>query len=928
VEHFSINLLNPFSLNRYCLKKEKEKKMRKETTTYVLLALTAIMIGSMFAGTASAFIYENTTYDSLYEFYGPHVDQMLIKMYQGIPSEWTAMKLGQIDIMDEPIDALMRAEASAEPYLSNISVVNSPGGEAGMYMVDFNMWILPKMGQIFPFVEPNGMPDLNGRDNPVYINDSAYWAANHIAFPPISSDRNFRWAVDSAFNRVVYAGIIGGDGIQMLTPIPPYMGKYSEGGYYWDACPGYEYNLTLADEYLNASRIFLDPGSGKRYWDKNGDNIAQAPELAACVLRFTYRSTPEIRRRAGIMITTALTGLGFAFDPSYSGEVNGAQNYQQVMLDKNYHMTTLGWIFIGPEPDFLYDLYHIAGYWDDPESSAGNTAGLNDTVLNSAANGIKYALTPADARNAAFTFQQRFWFQNYQLVLACNTVYKANSKYYSGGTLGNLVGPPDDGENDYRRNETGGKRAWLGFANQAGLGSNSWFSKLNGYAEGKVYGASPMTLRYGWSEQGYPQHINPFYSEWYWDAEVLGPIYDTLGYRDPYTLPVWKGDIARSWSVGLWNDHGVNKSKVTVTIRSDVTFQDGSPLTIADVVYSLVEAGKALIAKGYPPPWWWPTGSQVKSLSVIDAYTVEILFGVTSYLVQGWTLGGFYIVPKHIWKPIIDSSTPNAPNVKVPDPNIVGSGPFRYKQMIPQVSLLMVANSPGSVVTTDQDGAVPTTSSGYHAWYPVEEYVYTDGDVHKFGTVSATNTYIAPTVSFYVKTYNLHATLALDVYDTVKITWPNASVNTYTVNHAAIPPLTNVVDTYGPYTWPLCRTTIEVWSNITTPGPFFNRTFYTKYFIWGSIREDITGSTIYKDYNYYYPYTYPNPTPPPATKAYNDTVPTPDCKVDVRDVAGASTAFGSRPGTASWWSVADIVHDYYIDVKDIAAIAKRFGFKQ
>jgi hypothetical protein len=884
--------------------KEKEKKMRKETTTYTIVALALIIVGSMFAVLpAQAFIYPDTTFDTKYEFYGPHADQIINQMYLGLDPELTALGLGEIDLTDNPLSAVWYTTFSTEPYLSNVSVV-SAGGEAGFYTIDFNYNPNPKMGQIFPFVQPYGQPDPAGRPNPVYIKGSDYSPAYPYDFPPISNDMNFRLGVDSLFDRATYTTIIGSAGVQMLTPVPSYMG--GPGGYVWEACPGYQYNRTLADQYFNASRIFKD-GSGNRFWDKNLDGVAQQAELDACKLIFTYRSTPPIRRQAGIMLSAELVNAGFTLKPP-SGECTGGTNYQIVMLDKNYHMSTLGWIFIGPDPDFLYDLYHISAYWDDPESSASNTAALNDTILNDLAVQIKFNLDPAAAKAAAILWQQRFWQINAQLPLACNNAFKAMSKFYTGGTKSQLAAP-DDGENAYRQFPNGTKRPWVGAANQAGLGSNSWFSKLDMYSAGNIYGGSPMTIRYGWSEQQYPQHINPFYSEWYWDSEVLGPIYDSLGYRNPYVLAQWKGDLAQSWTVGVWDDNGVNKSKVTVTIRSDALFHDGMPVTLADVIYSLVESGQALIAKGYPPPWWWPTGSNVRSLSIIDAYTVEILFGVSSYLVEGWTLGGFAIVPKHIWKPIIDNSSPNPPNTAVPDPNIIGSGPYRFKSWSPGVALIMVANKAGSVVNTGRPGSSPITSPGYHAWLPVMEYVYTAGNIHKYDPNA--------TVSFNVRTDNLWWGGALDISDHVVITWPNASTTVvdYAITLAAA---TSDVHTLGPYTWPKCRTIIEVTSTITTVDtPWTGQSFYAKYFIWGSIREDVAGSTFHKDMGLV----------PPYSTVFAATVPTPDCKVDAKDVAGAAAAFGAKPGNAKWWSVADIFHDYKINAKDIAAIAAKFGFK-
>jgi hypothetical protein len=884
-------------------KQEKEKKMRKETTTYTIVALALIIVGSMFAVLpVQAFIYPDTTFDTKYELYGPHADQIINQMYLGLDPELTALSLGQIDLTDNPLSATWQVTFSNEPYLSNISVV-SAGGEAGFYTVDFNMWPNPKMGQIFPFVQPYGQPDPNGRPNPVYIKGSDYSPAYPYDFPPISSDMNFRLGVDSLFDRATYTTIIGSAGVQMLTIVPAYMG--GPGGYVWEACPGYQFNLTLADQYFNASRIFKD-GTGKRFWDKNLDGVAQQAELDACKLIFTYRSTPPIRREAGIMISAQLVSAGFELKPP-SGQVTGGTNYQIAMLDKNYHITTFGWIFIGPDPDFIYDLYHISSYWDDPESSCSNTQALNDTALNDLAVRIKFNLDPADAKAATILWQQRFWQINAQLPLACNNAFKSMSKFYTGGTQSQLV-TPDDGENAYRQGS--GKRAWSGAANQAGFGSNSWFSKLDMYPTGVPYGTNDkMTIRYGWSEQQYPQHINPFYSEWYWDSEVLGPIFDTLGYRNPYVLAQWKGDIAQSWSVGVWDDNGVNRSKVTVTIRSDAKFHDGNPVTMADVVYSLVEAGQSLIAKGYPPPWWWPTGSNVRSMSIKDAYTVEILFGVSSYLVEGWTLGGFAIVPKHIWKPIIDNSNPNPPTNTVPDPNIIGSGPYRFKSWTPGVALVMVSNRPGRTVNTGRPGSSPITSPGYHAWLPVMEYVYTVGDKHKYDPGTA--------VSFNVRTDNLWWGGALDIADHVVITWPNAS--TTVVDYAmTLAAATSDIHTLGPYTWPKCKTTIEVNSTITTVDtPWTGQSFYAKYFIWGSIREDITGSSYHKDMGYV----------PPYNATFANQLPTPDCKVDAKDVAGAAASFGSKPGNLKWWSVADIVPDYKINAKDIAAIASKFGFK-
>ncbi len=749
--------------------------MRKETSVYVLLALTAIMIGSMVSVLpVNAFIHSDTSApwtnnysDTFYEFYGPHVDQLVFRMYADTDAMWTGMQLGQIDVCDWPLTAQWMDTFSAEPYLSNITMI-SAGGEAGYYQVDFNHNYHPTLGQIVDAqgntIPPYGVDDPNGRLNPVYLNHTTsyptyttpqWWVENETGymtnyyvtgvipegatvpgdFPPISASVSFRLAVGYMFNLTEYKAQIGLGFVSILTAIPSYMGAYSSGGYIWDACPGYPIDGTglghrpTAESYLANAKIKCDAANGwVRYWDKNNDGVAQQIEIDACKLRFPYRK--DLCRKSGaVLLTNELLAENFTFIPGDSGEKPSITPiYQQCMLDKRYDMTTFGWINVGPDPDYLYDTYTVYNYWDDPESSCPNTADVNDTVLNDFGKMIKFNMTASGARDSTLEFQKRFWFLNAALPLASTNRVMSQAKWYTGGNNAQLVGGGNP-EDIYRRNgttNTSPKLPWLDFCNEAGYGSNSWFSELNGYPGGYLYGTGNMTMRYGWSSDTMPQHINPLVSEWYWDSFLIGATYDTMGYRDPYAKGTWKGDLAKSWQAGTWYDSvsHTTKSKVTVTIRTDAMWQDGYPVTVADVVYSLVEAGRATVKKGYAPPWWWPTGSLVKSLSVIDDKTVEILYDVQSYLVEGWTLG-FYIIPKHIWKPIIDNSNPNPPNAFAPDPNLIGSGPFRYVSEIFGTSILMVANKAGGSVKTDLAGSKTVVSPGYHAYCPIHVNVHT-----------------------------------------------------------------------------------------------------------------------------------------------------------------------------------------------------------
>jgi hypothetical protein len=886
--------------------------MQDELSYVVAILALLLLLGVLPALPVGAFIYPDGTVDNKYESFGPHADQLEFLMFAGETPMWVALTMGQIDLTDWPLTAGWRSAFSTDP---NIVVVGA-GGDAGFSTIDFNYNPNARMGN------PPGAPP--NRANPVYIVGASFTPPYPMDIPPISNNVHFRRGVAHLFNRAAFNAFLVSAGIPMLTPVPVFMG-----GFVWPGATGFAFDTTLAEQEFQLGHILLNTAvPPSRFYDYNQDGVEQPAETKAAEIIFTWR-TDTYNNWVGVNLCAALAGMGFSvpLGPGLGGPRTGAQNYLQVMLDKNYHMTTLGLNNIGPAPDFLYDLYHINNYWDDPGSECPNTAALNDSVLNSEAEGIKFAQDVVDATNHAWTFQQRFEAICAQIPLYCSSDFKAHRKWYSGGNAETLVNP-DDGENIYRRKPDETKREWLGVADQTAFGDNGWFSLLNMYPNCTPYGNNQrMTIRYGWSEIGYPKHINPFYSDSYWDDIVLRAMYDSLGSRDPYNLAVWKGDLVKTWSVGTWNDFSAAppnniKSKVTITLRPDVRFTDGTPMTIADVIFSLVGAGPLLIAEGYAPPWWWPIGSLVKSYNMIDAYTVEILYDVQSLWAADWTLGGFLIVPEKIWEPIITTGNPSQ---FAPDPNFIASGPWRYKSMVPQNALTMVANTPGSVVDTDQPGHAPITSPGYHAYCPVHVNVHADGFKSKIILTDPNDKW--SWVNFTVTSENLWSNNgnggSLNVNKYVYL--DSNLLPSFPVGRTLVrqPDGTIVPDIeLLQFNLTVGRCNMTVAEQITGPayidpnhanpwlGQWINVTLYV-YVTWDG---DITGRTLYDDMGL--------PSYP-----YKSEVPTPDFKVDMQDVSRCSAAWGSIPGDPRWDSVADINKDYRVDSLDLNLILKYFtGF--
>jgi hypothetical protein len=114
-----------------------------------------------------------------------------------------------------------------------------------------------------------------------------------------------------------------------------------------------------------------------------------------------------------------------------------------------------------------------------------------------------------------------------------------------------------------------------------------------------------------------------------------------------------------------------------------------------------------------------------------------VLLDVKSIYAVGW-VGGNRILPKHIWKPIVTGAiAPKSgvawdPTTFAPDPNLIGQGPWRLDEYVPTSHILLVANTPGSVVDTGitadaNANSVPITSTmGFFNYNPVNFAAYTD----------------------------------------------------------------------------------------------------------------------------------------------------------------------------------------------------------
>jgi len=554
------------------------------------------------------------------------------------------------------------------------------------------------------------------------------------------------------------------------------------------------------------------------------------------------------------------------------------------MADKDFNMYTGGWS-LGVDPDHLI-LWNWDFYWHPGRPY--NYAGVNDALLNDYSYGVMYANDFTEAKTNAWLFQERFATIAASVPLWSYAGSKAMSRLYTGGNTWTPV-TPDDGENAYRG------KYWDGAVSVSGYGVDSGWSFMNMHPRGVERG-DKMTIRWAFKTSDL-RSFNPVYAEWLWDWNVLGLQFDSLLARNPYNLAEFMPMLAESYEVGTY-EHPVygTSTKIKFTLRPDATWSDGTPITVADVYFTFVELDDILAARGLPPPWWISNVMDILSFSILDPYNFEVLLDVKTVFAIGW-IGGNIILPKHIWKPLAESG---AVEEAAADPNQIGTGPWRFGEYVAYSHVLMYANTPGRTVQTSHAGSTPITSpKGFGNYYALLVFATINGS-------------LASKVDYYTQPKKLNYT----IFNTFLGGLITVNVN-ITYQEQKIHEGTYVIPAGGSWSWSWNATingrkTTSVAVKITSPAELAGSYSWSRV-LYGTIKEDIVGSTLYDDIGL-------------GTYPYKSQLQTPDIKVDIKDQAEATKAFGSYPGHARWSPYADINNDYKIDIKDIASIAKKFGW--
>jgi ABC-type transport system substrate-binding protein len=856
--------------------------------------------------------------DAKFEEFGPRADKLFMKL----GASYEDLENGVIDVLGLPLTPYWYERWINPPYNETINVIGYVS--TGFLILDVN--------------------NANTSTSPVYPNPC--------------SVLSFRQAISHLINRSWFDEIIGvGQYFPLWVPMSPALGKY-----YLNIPNPYPYNTTMAENLLDENWFPINPSTGWRFWDRNHNGVEEPEEYLE--LKFVIRVDHPHRKLVGDSIADVLNNVHVRVNRIYADR---AMAWSIVMVNRDFHLYTGAWDF--KEPTYLFGFH----------SSMNNYNGINDTELDYWLEKLINATNQEEAVAASHSAQQVFVKKSFKVPLCAYMEYKAMYRRYTGGTACQLV-VPDDGENRYR-NQT-----WQGTVNALGQGIDNFFSFLNMHPTGYAYGdGRNMTIRYGFPESQLFS-LNPIYASNPTDWLVLNLIYDTLIKSNPYTTE-WEPWIAKNFTVGNYT-HPIygQRTKVKVTLRTDVTWNDGSPLTTADVYFTFVELKRLLEKYGYPPPSWIENVESILDFKVLDPYNFEILFNVTkNFWVLSW-IGNTPILPKHVWKPIILSGNPTN---FAPDPNMIGCGPWRLKDYT-RSSIELVANKPCSKVQTNLPGSQLIHSPyGFFKFYPLYVDMHFQGFGHKIDPFIETVPYKV-TLQNLIMEEMIVESANVDLSNPISSIW-NETWPTYTKyslvdwkdgnddkrlskgdtvalipvkEEPTVPPMpewynveillfmppgpvvmrlspvivgikrlflddvlleelqlilkSNVTHQQERYYWPTAgKHTLKLAFHMEEPN-WNNWNLYCKWvnytlIFWVTLKEDIAGSSLYDDIGL------PN-------YPYKSELPSPDIKVDIKDIATAAKAFGTYPGHKYWNPVADINCDYRIDIKDIAAIAKRYGW--
>jgi peptide/nickel transport system substrate-binding protein len=401
-------------------------------------------------------------------------------------------------------------------------------------------------------------------------------------------------------------------------------------GYLPMISPFYEPNVPAFQSGTAAARARLEDAG----WTRNRAGWLVAPdgrELPVTRILCPPSSVAATSTEIATLMAEALRSIGVPAE----AEPMDFQTMLARVNTNDFDACTNAWT-MSRDPDVLYSFYHSSM---DVEGGY-NMSGIADPELDRVLHELRYAPDEAAARETASQAQR--------LLAGLVPVIPLYSRYSISAM----------------------RNGWDGtFMTDRSTSDNlltliSMTPKEGG--ERPIYWNIPEEIR----------TLNPLVSTTAYDWTVLGTVYDVLISTDPYTFEdiPW---LAESWGI----ESGEKGSVLTFTLRPDLKWQDGNPLTVEDVAYSLQ------FVKDNKVPRFFDS---VKDIESIETDAASRAIRVTMANVSYWHLhnigGGMLVLPKHIlenvpdWRAWQPTNRPHRAADGTELTELIGSGPFTFRE--------------------------------------------------------------------------------------------------------------------------------------------------------------------------------------------------------------------------------------------------------
>ncbi len=542
---------------------------------------------------------------------GPKTSKMEIHIYDNPDTENAALQTGVLDINDWPLTktwidawALMPAQVKLDSYV-----------ELGMMEIDIN-------NQAWPTGDPANK----------FYKLSAIQSNQSLAF---------RQAVAYLTDRdSIITQVLKGYGYKMTVPLPPFQSQYMDminytnsavtynvgsNSYELNASVGgitYPYSPAMAAYILDKAGFVWNTGHTSRIDPSTGQDMK--------AVKFYIRQDDPNRLQAGQMLAAALKNIGV---PVNSIVTEKTVCYKSVMVLYDYNLYTGGWS-LSVIPNEYHDLFASETYYYPLGWSVNYPGFCNNGTLfgpgHSDSEGfdywalkVAYPATIADAEVANKV--AGFLFLKYCAIVPmyCSNAVKA---YKTGDT---------------------------GVINNAGGGVDNYYTFLNGVVADNQWD-------YGFKSN--IEQLNQISSQWLWDQNCLGLMYESLMGVNPFNLAETEYWIAQSSSAGSWDATAkggdVDATYINFTIRPNVYWHNnmtaGRNLDVYDINFSFyfTKACGAAVAWNYP---------SVKAFDHITIDTATNTTGIYYLYKSAWALlqaGGLPILNRDTWGALWNTANP------------------------------------------------------------------------------------------------------------------------------------------------------------------------------------------------------------------------------------------------------------------------------